>query len=76
VSGETKQAAWENDYEMEADYDFSGSAPNPFAARFRQGTALILLEPEVAAKFPDSKSVNDALRAVIKSSPDNLTKAS
>jgi hypothetical protein len=76
VSGETKRAAWEDDYEMEPEYDLSGSVPNSYAARFRKGTAIILLEPDIAAKFPDSKSVNEALRAVIHPSPDKLTKAS
>ena len=76
MSGETKKAAWEREFDMEAEYDFSDSVPDPYAARFRKGTALILLEPDVAAKFPDSKSVNEALRAVIKPSPDELTKAS
>jgi hypothetical protein len=61
---------------MESEYDFSDSVPNPYAARFRKRTAIVLLEPEVAAKFPDSKSVNDALRTAIKSSPDKLIKAS
>jgi hypothetical protein len=76
VSGETKKADWEDSYEMEPEYDLSNSVPNPYAARFRKGIALIVLEPDVAANFPDSKSVNEALRAVIKPSPDTLTRAS
>lgn len=76
MSGETKKAAWEDDFEMNSEYDFSDSVPNPFARRFSKGTALILLEPDVAAKFPDSKSVNDALRAVMHPPTDPLTKAS
>lgn len=76
MSGETRKAAWEDDFEMEPEYDFSDSVPNPFARRFSKGTALILLEPDVAARFPDSKSVNDALRSVMHLPPDSLTKAS
>jgi hypothetical protein len=76
VNGETKKAPWENKFEMETEYDFSESVPNPYAARFRKGTSIVLLEPDVAARFPDSKSVNEALRAAIKPSPDKLTKAS
>ena len=30
------------------------------------GTNLVLLNPDVAAVFPDEKSVNDALRSLIK----------
>ena len=29
--------------------------------RFREGTNLVLLDPDVAAAFPDAKAVNDAL---------------
>ncbi len=31
MSGETDKAAWEDDYEMEPEYDFSNSVPNPYA---------------------------------------------
>jgi len=33
---------------------------------YRSGTNLVLLEPEVAKAFPDDKSVNDALKSLIK----------
>ena len=36
-----------------------------YAARYRAGTNLILLEPDVAQAFPTEKSVNEALRLVI-----------
>lgn len=36
-----------------------------YAERFRKGTNLVLLEPDVAAAFPDEQSVNDALKLVI-----------
>ena len=29
--------AWEDEYEMEPEYDFSNSVRNPYAARFREG---------------------------------------
>ncbi len=45
--------------EMRAEYDFSGGVRGKYADR------VILLEPELAAAFPDSKSVNDALRALV-----------
>ncbi len=37
-----------------------------YAARYREGTNLVLLDPEVAAAFPSAEAVNDALRLVIK----------
>jgi hypothetical protein len=51
--------------EMRAEYDFSGGVRGKYVDRYRRGGNVILLEPEVAAAFPDSKSVNDALRALL-----------
>lgn len=60
--------------EMEADalrpeYDFSqlkGKVRGKYVERYREGTNLVLLEPDVAAAFPDAKTVNEALRLLIK----------
>ena len=46
------------------EYDFRGARPNKYAARFAQGTNLVLLDPDVARAFPDAAAVNDALRAL------------
>jgi hypothetical protein len=51
--------------EMRAEYDFSGGVRGKYVDRYRQGTNVVLLDPEVAEAFPDSKSVNDALRAIL-----------
>jgi hypothetical protein len=37
-----------------------------YVARYRSGTNLVLLAPDVAAAFPTSESVNEVLRMVIK----------
>jgi len=37
-----------------------------YADRYREGTNLVLLEPDVAKVFHTGASVNDALRLVIK----------
>lgn len=37
-----------------------------YAERYRAGTNLVLLAPDVAAAFPDAQAVNDALRLLIK----------
>ena len=52
---------------MRPEYDFSGGVRGKYAARFAEGTNLVLLEPDVAARFPNAASVNKALREVIKS---------
>jgi hypothetical protein len=51
--------------EMRAEYDFSGGARGKYVDRYRLGTNVVLLDPELAKAFPDSKSVNDALRALV-----------
>ncbi len=37
-----------------------------YAQKYREGTNLVLLEPDVAGAFPTEKSVNEALRLVMK----------
>jgi len=36
-----------------------------YAKRFRAGTNLVLLEPDIARAFPNDQAVNEALRLVI-----------
>jgi hypothetical protein len=50
---------------MRREYDFSHGVRGKYAARFRRGTNLVLLDPDVAAAFKDSRSVNRALRAIL-----------
>jgi primosomal protein N' len=49
---------------MRAEYDFSKGVRGKYARRFAEGTNVVVLDPDVALVFPDSKSVNDALRAL------------
>lgn len=51
--------------EMKAQYDFSRGVRGKYVERYRRGTNVILLEPRLAEAFPDSKSVNDTLKAVL-----------
>ena len=54
--------------EMRAEYDFSqlkGRVRGKYVERYREGTNLVLLDPDVAAAFPDAKAVNDALRLLM-----------
>ena len=46
------------------EYDFSKGRRNPYAARMAAGSHIIILEPDVAAVFPDGAAVNGALRAL------------
>lgn len=52
--------------EMRADYDFSSGVRGKHHAAYRAGTNLVLLAPDLVTVFPDSASVNRALRRYIK----------
>ena len=47
---------------MRDHYDFSKGVRGKYAKQYAEGTNLVLLDPDVAKKFPDSESVNKALR--------------
>ena len=51
--------------DMRDEYDFSKGVRGKYAERFKGGTNLVLLDPDVAKAFPNAKSVNDALRRLI-----------
>jgi hypothetical protein len=64
------EAEMEED-ELRPEYDLSqlkGRVRGKYAERYRAGTNLVLLEPDVAAVFPDARAVNEALRLLIKGS--------
>ncbi len=46
------------------DYDFSRGTRGKYARRYALGTNLVALAPDVARIFPDSQSVNEALRVL------------
>jgi len=55
--------------ELLPEYDFAsmtGGVRGKYAERYRQGVNIVKLEDDVAAVFPDAKSVNDALRSLIR----------
>jgi hypothetical protein len=45
-------------------YDFSRARPNKFASRYVADSAVIVLEPDVAAAFPTAGEANAALRVL------------
>ena len=50
--------------EMLDEYDFSSGVRGKYAARYRQGTNVVVLDPDLARLFPNSSSVNKALRRI------------
>ena len=49
---------------MRPEYDFSKGARGVTAARYREGTNVIVLDPSLLDVFPDSDAVNEALQAL------------
>lgn len=52
---------------MRDEYDFSGGVRGEYADLFREGSNVVVLEPDIAAEFPTAKAVNQALRKYIAS---------
>ena len=65
--------------ELRPEYDFAsmkGGVRGKYVDRYRAGTNLALLEPEVAQAFPTDQAVNEALRTILKAAeglPRNKT---
>jgi hypothetical protein len=62
----------ENNQDLEDDlrpeYDFSkmkGGVRGKYVERYRTGTNIVLLDPDVAQAFPTSEAVNEALRLLM-----------
>ncbi len=55
-----------SDPDMADEYDFSGGIRGKYARRFAGGSNVVVLSPDVASSFPDSQSVNEALRLLMK----------
>ncbi len=51
-----------DDDEMRPEYDLRGGVRGKYYERYRQGTNVVLLDPDLADIFRDSSSVNEALR--------------
>ena len=56
-----------DDLRPEYHFDYSKAVRGKYYKRLlKEGTNLVVLEPDVARAFPDSASVNNALRIVLK----------
>jgi hypothetical protein len=54
--------------DIRPEYDFAsmkGGVRGKFAGRARDGTNIVLIEPDVADAFPTDEAVNEALRGVL-----------
>ncbi|WP_373537288.1 hypothetical protein [Microcoleus sp.] len=63
-----KQEVDELEDELRPEYDFSkmaGGVRGKYVERYRTGTNVVLLDPDVAKAFPTNASVNEALRLLL-----------
>ena len=51
---------------MRSEYDFSKGVRGKHAAKYAEGTNVVVLEPDVAQEFRTTEQVNETLRAVSK----------
>ena len=59
--------------ELRPEYDrtlLSGGVRGKYYERYQSGTNVVRLDPDVAAAFPNERAVNDALRRLIQTPPD------
>jgi hypothetical protein len=65
-----KKSKIETEDELRPEYDLHETLKQgirgKYVERFQRGTNLILLDPDVAQAFPDAKTVNEALRLVMR----------
>jgi hypothetical protein len=55
----------DRDDDVLPEYDLAGAVRGKYYKRYRQGTNVVLLDPDVAAVFRDSATVNDTLRRLL-----------
>ena len=53
-----------NDPDMLEEYDFRDGIRGKYASKYKEGTNVVILDPELIEYFPDSASVNEALRSL------------
>jgi hypothetical protein len=58
----SRRAKVESKDQMRAEYDFSQGVRGKYLDRYKKGSVVVTLEPDVAEVFPDSTSVNQTLR--------------
>lgn len=61
--------------ELRAEYDFSTMGQGikgKYVERYRSGTNIIRLDPDVAKAFPNDEAVNNALRLLIQIAQNNV----
>ena len=71
-----KATKMQSESNMLDEYDFSGGVRGKYAERYAAGSNIIVLSPDLAKVFPDSESVNEALRNLVKIAQQSVKEAS
>jgi len=58
-----------DDLQPEYRFDYQKARSNRFAARYKAGSRVVVLEPDIARVFTTPESVNAVLRALMKTMP-------
>jgi len=64
------------DDDLRPDYDaavLKNGIRGKYVQRYKAGTNIIVLDPDVSAAFPDSQAVNEALRMLLKVAQTSVT---
>jgi hypothetical protein len=70
-----KKASRKSADELRPEYersDFPSLVRGKYAARVAEATNVVVLEPAVAHAFPNDRSVNDALRGLLRSKKESV----
>jgi hypothetical protein len=60
-----KESKKKREPSMQKEYDFSQGVRGKYYKRFVEGSNVAVIDAELAKIFPDSKSVNQALRSLV-----------
>ena len=61
----------------EYNFDYSKAVTGNYYRRLlKEGSNVVVLEPDVAKAFPNSAAVNDALRSMLKAKPSRPSRSS
>jgi hypothetical protein len=64
-----KSAKNTDELQPEYQFDYRRAKPNRFASKYQEGSRVVVLDADVAQVFTTQESVNDVLRALLKSMP-------
>ena len=61
-----KRKSAEPEDPLDREIDFTNARPNPYARDYYKSRNLRILAPDLLDVFPDSESVNEALRTLVR----------